>query len=1555
MTYWQPTASTKAKGQGKRKLVSALLASALLWLPMNSANAVILNTVTATGTENGVTDTASASASVDVENANPKISVIKTAVLNDGGDGSADPGDSISFAFTITNTGNITLQNVALTDTNAVLTGAPIALMAPGDINTLAYTATHVLTAADIVAGLYVNTAIASAHALSGQDITGQGVSSTPLAVLSSMQLVKSGVLDMGTNGRADPGDKITYTFNVTNTGPSPLHDVKISDPLVNLASLPGQDMMVAMLDAGRLQGDPITTASINSTAPIEMHFAAADQYVENLAPPRDVPQVTTDLNALRRIVRMSGDGADLAAGDKIGFVYALTNSGEGPLTNIKVIQPDADAYGDGLELLAANTSDSANIIFTRAITATEVANGEINAPAAVTAKSRDQYIARNLPAKITLSSITSFDNFASATITPSVVTTLNKGASTSFSAIYTLTQADIDRGFVDNTATATALNAANQTLTSISSFHQSIVPVPDLAIIKTGQVNLGADGIATVGDIVTYHFAITNLGNVTLNAVNIIDTNAMVTGSPITPLAPGATNTTAYTATHTLTQLDIDAGKVSNQAHGEGTSPTGTIVNKPSDNDKVTEADPTIVSLAPAPKIGLLKTVFQVSDINNNGMTDVGDTITYHFSVTNTGNQTLTNILVTDPLVAVGDSNGNLPAVPLATLAPGQTDGTYFSSVYTIIQTDVDRGEVDNTAKAEGTAPGNVQVIDYSDPGVLTQDSPTKSIIPPQPVITLIKLENGITDTNNNTLIDAGDVIHYTFKVENLGNVTLSNIRIIDNLAGATVQGAPLPSLSPLTFDATHFTAAYTITQADVTAGRVSNQAVARGTPPTGADTSDLSDNAAPNFDNPTITAITPLPSIALIKTIKSIIDTNANGATDAGDTINYTFTIKNSGNMPLNAVSVTDASATVSGTTIATLPAGNTNATSFTASHVITAADITAGQFANRAKVQGTTTTNTTVYDDSDNNSFTENDFTVTYFANAPSVAILKSVASTTDANNNGLLDTGDTINYKFDVINNGNVVLTGLTVTDNNGIVSGGPLASLAPNNVDQTTFTATHLITPADFLAGNVTNQATVHAHTILLPNELVDLSDSASVTGNAPTVTPLAAVPGIALIKTVKSIEDKNLNGLTDIGDVITYAFDIVNTGNVDLTNVVLTDANATIIPASATLASLPKATHNNTTFTATHEVVTADAIADQVSNSASVIAQTPTGGSVSDTSDRASITGDAPTITPVKQPPPSFTKTANKTEVKRGESVTYTITASNLIGPSYSITDIMPPEFGFVAGSATVNNVAVAVTPVGRELNFPTIAPVAGRITIKLKLLASTTLAGGKFINNANLFSDASGALIAKAQAAVTISIEPVFDCSDIIGHVFDDENSNGYMDDGEAGLPGVRIATLNGLLITTDSEGRYHVPCAAVPDAKIGSNYLLKLDPRTLPTGYKLTTENPRDVRVTRGKMVKLNFGATISHNVKLDLNDDAFEKGSADLKEKWIAGVDRLIEILAKKHAPLVIIYHNDGHSDSLAQARLDAVSETITFAWENSNQDFDLNVTTSVEAVK
>ncbi|WP_309085984.1 hypothetical protein [Chelativorans sp.] len=103
------------------------------------------------------------------------------------------------------------------------------------------------------------------------------------------------------------------------------------------------------------------------------------------------------------------------------------------------------------------------------------------------------------------------------------------------------------------------------------------------------------------------------------------------------------------------------------------------------------------------------------------------------------------------------------------------------------------------------------------------------------------------------------------------------------------------------------------------------------------------------------------------------------------------------------------------------------------------------------------------------------------------------------------------------------------------------------------------------------------------------------------------------------------------------------------------------------------------------------------------------------------------------------------------------------------------------------------------------------------------------------------------------------------FECAEVIGKVFNDRNGNGLQDRGEKGLPGVRVATPKGWLIITDEHGRFHVACADMPEGSLGSNFIMKVDTRSLPTGYRLTTENPSMVRLTAGRMAKLNFGAAV------------------------------------------------------------------------------------------
>ncbi|MBU1666756.1 MAG: DUF11 domain-containing protein, partial [Gammaproteobacteria bacterium] len=299
--------------------------------------------------------------------------------------------------------------------------------------------------------------------------------------------------------------------------------------------------------------------------------------------------------------------------------------------------------------------------------------------------------------------------------------------------------------------------------------------------------------------------------------------------------------------------------------------------------------------------------------------------------------------------------------------------------------------------------------------------------------------------------------------------------------------------------------------------------------------------------------------------------------------------------------------------------------------------------------------------------------------------------------------------------------------------------------------------------------------------------------------------------------------------------------------------------------------------------------------------------------------------------------------------VSKGDLVPYTVTFTNTLAstvPNIELRDQLPPGFKYKKGTASLGGcegtppqVANEPVAIGRELNWGSHTFTAKECKrVKLILVVGAGVGEGEYTNLAWARHALIGRTVSNiATATVRVVPDPTFDCSDIIGKVFDDQNANGYQDEGEPGIANARVATARGLLVTTDKDGRFHVACAVIPQAQRGSNFFMKLDERSLPSGYRITTENPREVRTTRGKMVKLNFGAAIHRVVRLELSDAAFLAGKPDAAAALAGALEKLPATLRVKPSVVRLAYQAGKADGALASARLRAVRERLEELWK------------------
>jgi len=292
-------------------------------------------------------------------------------------------------------------------------------------------------------------------------------------------------------------------------------------------------------------------------------------------------------------------------------------------------------------------------------------------------------------------------------------------------------------------------------------------------------------DATSVVGTVITYTYTLTNSGNVTLTPPYAISDNRVANVTcPSTPNSLDPGQSVLCVKGYTLTNADVNAGQIVNQATGTAFFNTAIVTSNTASATVYTT--PIHLRIIPNPSVATAK----------------DQVITYTYRARNTTNGTLNGLVVTSSRTPVIDC-------PTTTIPSGSA--VDCTATFTITQAHMDAGSV-LTTTASATAEG----------GTVTSNEATNDLLIQQnPLLTAVITANPSQPTPPADTIPAGTTITYTYTLTNSGNVTLTSpFAVTDSLTTITCTDQ-----SPLAPAATRdCTGTYTVTANDVAAGSITN-----------------------------------------------------------------------------------------------------------------------------------------------------------------------------------------------------------------------------------------------------------------------------------------------------------------------------------------------------------------------------------------------------------------------------------------------------------------------------------------------------------------------------------------------------------------------------------------------------------------------------------------------------------------------------------------------------------------------------------------------------------
>ncbi|MCR9019237.1 cell surface protein, partial [Bacillus paranthracis] len=931
-----------------------------------------------------------------------------------------------------------------------------------------------------------------------------------------------------------------------------------------------------------------------------------------------------------------------------------------------------------------------------------------------------------------------------------------------------------------------------------------TVTPIVDATLSINKTVN---STFATIGDTLTFTSTITNSGNTT--ASNVIFTDVIPSG---TTFIPNSFTINGTTIPNTNPQNGIDIGNLNANA-SVTLSFQVNITTLPNPNPIPNQSSTQysfIVDINEPPVSRTIQSNTTFTQINSasviatktasSAFAAVGDTITYTTTLTNNGNTTANTPVFIDilpPELSIVPDSVQINTIPQLGFRP-------------------DSGISLDSIPVGGTITISFQAIVGSIPATnptLNQSSTTYSIIvdPTEPPVTETATSNPTLVQINEAIIQAtksvdrifSDVapgnsfLTYTVLLENIGNTTATNITFTDSIPNNTVfiedsvrvGGVLLPGVNP----------ANGIPIGDIIAGDFTNvtfrvQVVSIPNPiftigPGGPNSPvingasiDYQFMTGPNLPlvsrSTTSNAVSTQINSGEIVAIKSVDKTFAT----IGDTISYTISLSNPGNVASQNVIFTDilpeGTTFISGTLInelGTQQIGNS-------ANGIQIGNINPGSTV--AITINALVTNIPSINPISNFSSVQFEHVVdpsqpsalqTTISNTVSTTVNSAILTTTKTVDKSVISVGDTLTYTTTITNTGNTPATNITFTS-----AIPPSTTFVPDSV---TINSIEQLGAQPALGVTIPNIAPGATVTVTFQVNVISVPPSSSIMGNDtilysytvdPTGTPATTSTSTnivttsvldAMITMIKSVDQT----LVTLGDTITYTTILTNSGNTNATNITFTDLipdGTTFITDSVTIDGITQIGLNpntgitigaiapNSSIAITFQVTaTSTPVQNPIANSATAsytFIADPNAPIVSRnvTSNTVFTTINTANILSLKQVDKSFSHI--------GDTLTYTVVLTNNGNSSAQnviFTDTVPSVTTFIANTFSINGVPQSGADPSNGVNIGTIT-AGTTVTVSFQVTVTSLPNQNPIVN----FSSTSYQLVSPPGAETSIS-----------------------------------------------------------------------------------------------------------------------------------------------------------------------------------------------------